>query len=302
MDWTAAHREAMVAAFEVHDQLGIDTFGRVDVFEAIAADGLRLMFRPLRTAAALYLPASLGGQAGAIINAQHPLALQRYSGGHEYGHHVFSHGEQIDRNAEPRGPQQAPSAQEKLAEAFAAWFLMPPEAADAARQRLGLRSVRHPADAYALALRLGTSYTAMCTHLPSLKLVKGHVSARWRDVQLKTIKQALSPTPPPGGWQNDVWTLSPGDAEAELVVRAGDRLLMHLPGWDVEAVPPGAAAERLTPADLLSTGWWSVDLAPNLAAGPTAVRLRNSSDAVTFSLFIERPRLGRYVRRGAMPR
>jgi len=301
MDWSAAHREAMVAAFEAHEQLAIDTFGRVDVFDAMAADGLRLVFRRLDTAAALYLPASLGGQPGVIINAQHPLGLQRYSAGHEYGHHVFGHGEQIDRNAEPGGHRAAGSAQEKLAEAFAAWFLMPPEAAQAVRERLGLAEVQQPSDAYALALRLGTSYTAICTHLPSLKLVKGHIAGQWRELSLKTIKQELSAAPPPGGWQNDVWVMSAADAAAELVVRAGDRLLIDLPAWDIDTIPPGATAELLAPTDLLSIGRWSIDLPADLGPGPTAVRLRNSSEAVTFSLLIERPRMGRYVRRVAAP-
>lgn len=75
MDWSAAHREAMVAAFDAHEQLGLDTFGRVDVFDAMVGDGLRLVFRRLKGSAALYLPAVSGGPAGAIINAQHPLAL-----------------------------------------------------------------------------------------------------------------------------------------------------------------------------------------------------------------------------------
>src|SRR6185312_17096458 len=111
------------------------------------------------------------------------------------------------------------SKEEKLAEAFAAWFLMPPEAAQAARERISLTEVQRPSDAYALALRLGTSYSAICTHLPSLKLVKSHLAGQWREISLRTIKQELSVTPPSGGWHNDVWVLSAADAAAEIVVR-----------------------------------------------------------------------------------
>ena len=74
MDWSAAHREAMVAAFDAHEQLGLDTFGRVDVFDAMVGDGLRLVFRRLEGSAALYLPAGPGGPAGAIVNARSKLA------------------------------------------------------------------------------------------------------------------------------------------------------------------------------------------------------------------------------------
>ncbi|MGI8411625.1 MAG: ImmA/IrrE family metallo-endopeptidase [Solirubrobacteraceae bacterium] len=299
MEWGAAHREAMVAAFDAHEQLGIDTFGWVDVFDAMVGDGLRLVFRRLEGSAALYLPASLGVPAGAIINAQHPLALQRYSAAHEYGHHVFGHGEQIDHNAEPRGTGAALSKEEKLAEAFAAWFLMPPEAAQSARERLGLTEVRQPADAYALALRMGTTYSAVCTHLPSLKFVNGHLAGKWREISLKTIKLELSATPPSGGWHNDLWVLSTADAEEELVVRAGDRLLIDLPGYDIDALPAGASAELLAPADLLASGRWQVDLPATIDGGPTTVALRDPSTRVGFSLMVERPRLGRYLRRVA---
>src|SRR3954469_16943287 len=116
MDWRSAHRDAMVAAFELHEELRIDTFFRVDVFEALAALGLKLLFRPLQTAAALYLPAG-EGSSGVIIKPNHPLALQRYSGGHELGHHIFDHGarrvEQADGTA---GRKDSP--EERLAEAF----------------------------------------------------------------------------------------------------------------------------------------------------------------------------------------
>ncbi len=240
MDWSAAHRQAMIAAFEAHEELAINTFGRIDVFDAMSLAGLRLIFRRLDNSAALYLPGRLGGQAGAIINAQHPLAMQRYSAGHEYGHHVFGHGEPIDRNTEPRGSGAPLSQEEQLAEAFAAWFLMPPEAVEIVRERIGVSDVSRPVDAYALALRLGTSYSAMCTHLPSLKLVKGQIADQWRELTLKAIKQELSAAAPPGGWKNDVWLLSLADAAREVVVRCGDRLLIELPGWDVGMLPDGA--------------------------------------------------------------
>jgi hypothetical protein len=116
-------------------------------------------------------------------------------------------------------------------------------------------------------------------------------------MSLKTIKQELSATAPPGGWHNDAWVLSAADAEDELVVRAGDRLLIDLPGYDIDAVPPGASAELLAPADLLSRSRWQVDLPSGTDAGPTIVALRDASTRVSFALVVERPRLGRYVRR-----
>lgn len=298
MDWAAAHREGMLAAFQAQADLGLDTFERVDVFEAMASDDLRLFFRALSTAAALYVPAPFGGPAGAIVNALHPLAMQRYSAAHEYGHHLLGHGEQIDRESEPRVTRATLPAEEKLAEAFAAWFLMPPEAAESALERIGCARLSSAVDAYALALRLGTSYQATCTHLPSLKLVHGQTAESWRNVSLKAVKQELSPDAPPGGWRHDVWLLTERDAARPLVVRSGDRLLLELPGREVAALPAGATAAPVPATDLLSgPPRWSVDLSPEMGAGPAPLEMCDASSTLRFPLVVERPRIGRYIAR-----
>lgn len=295
MRWVDAHREAMVAAADAHEELELDTFERIDVFDALTRMGLKLMFRPLQGCAALYLPAALGGRPGAIVHAGHPLATQRYSAGHEGGHHVFDHGGQIDRDSEPRLTGRELGPLEKLAEAFAAWFLMPPEAAETAMGRLGLEAIATPADAYALSLRLGTSYEAMCVHLPSLRLVKEPVASEWMKVPLRDVKQELSDEPPPGGWRNDVWAVNAGDASAVLVVRAGDRLLLDCPGATVTESPPGATCSVLAGRTLLEAPRLCVDLSDGVDAGPGAITVVDAGEALTFSLVVERPRLGRFV-------
>jgi hypothetical protein len=163
--WRDAHHEAMIVAAQAHDDLGVDTFSRIDVFAAMASE-LKLIFRPLDGYAALYLPSVHGSRAGALINDQHPLALQRYSGAHELAHHRFDHGAQIDAGVELRLSGQTLPAHEMLAEAFAAWFLMPPERGDVISETLGIERPMRPLDVYAMALRFGTSYSATCVHLP----------------------------------------------------------------------------------------------------------------------------------------
>lgn len=286
MRWAEAHRVAMGEAFEAHEDLGLDTQGRVDVFAAIASADVKLHFRPL-DCAALYLPAAVTGRPGVLVNNQHPLALQRYSAAHELGHHVFGHGEQIDRDSEPRGSGATLPPHEMLAEAFAAWFLMPPEAVDAALRLLGIDRVDTAADAYALSLRLGTSFRATCNRIPEL--------TRWREASVKDIKMAMTFAPPLGGWRNDVWLLTQHDAAAPIVARAGDTLLLDLAGWDIDRVPAGTTAELAAGADLLTPSRWRVDLPPDLTAGPAPLALTQAGSSLAFQLFVERPRTGRYI-------
>jgi Zn-dependent peptidase ImmA (M78 family) len=293
MRWADAHREAMVVAADALDELGLDEFERIDVFEAIASDGLKLMFRKLECAA-LYLPARSDTRPGAIINSNHPLALQRFSAGHEYAHHVFGHGGRIDLTTEPRAKGLPLSSEEKLAEAFAAWFLMPPEAAETALRRLDRTNAVSPQDAYALALRLGTSFRATCIHLRTLKLAA--TTARdWSELELKSIKQELTTNPPPGGWRNDIWVLGEADAEAPLAPRAGDRLQFKLPGARVVAVPEGATAESEGERDLFGSAGIVVDLEPAMKAGQARIDLSVEGAPVAVELVVQRPRVGRFV-------
>jgi Zn-dependent peptidase ImmA (M78 family) len=300
MQWRDAHRAAMMAAADAHEKLSLDTFHRIDVLAAMCTAGLKVIFREL-DCAALYLPASLGDRPGAIINASHPLALQRYSAGHEVGHHFFGHETQVIRDAEPRSGSSRLNAQEMLAEAFAAWFLMPPEGVEQTLRSMGLTAPRSPEDVYALALRLGTSYQATCVHLTSLKLLSSARSTEWSKLPLKTVKQTLSDTPPPGGWRNDVWVLSLEDSALPVVPRRGDRVLFEVPGCEVRSLPAGVSAERVPAADLLSRDRLQVDVPVTMDAGPASILLEHDGVLSEFALAIERPRKGRYLPPRSVP-
>ena len=298
MSWSEAHREAIIAAADAREELQLDSFERIDIFEALVQDGLKVMFRPLQGVAAFYEPPRQTASAGVLINSKHPLALQRYSGAHEYGHHVFKHGRQVDRDGELGAKRGTLTHEERLAEAFAAWFLMPPEAARAALVRLGIERPAGPRDAYALGLRLGVSYKAICTHLPSLKLASASVARGWADLPLKEIKQELTSTPPPAGWHNDVWVLTGADAEAPLTARCGDRLLLNLPARPVSLLPDGLAAHELPAQDLLSRPQLCIDLASDAVPGPRRFELTyDGGGPVQFEVRLEQPLRGRYVSR-----
>ena len=155
---------------------------------------------------------------------------------------------------------------------------------------------RSPADVYGLALRVGTSYQATCVHLPNLKLLHARKSTEWSKLSLKDIKQHLSGHgPPPGGWRNDIWVLSPADKDRTIVVRAGDRLLLDVADADVQMLPPGASSTILRPAELLNASRVEVDLSPDTDAGPANILLEQDGQTIEFALNVERPRNGRYV-------
>jgi Zn-dependent peptidase ImmA (M78 family) len=246
MNWREAHEEAMFVAADAHEDLEIDTSREVDVFTAIESLGLELLFRPLAGAAGLYVGPSPDRPGGVLINSRHRRARQRYTGSHELGHHLMGHAPRLepeDRGARPLSEQLPP--EEKLAEAFAAWFLMPPELVDKTLESLGLRWPGGPADVYALALRLGTSFEATALHLANLKLADPLTARDWATTPLKGVKEAICAGSPPASYRGDVWALEPRRTGTRLGIAAGDRVIVDLAdlSTDLGTVTLSAATE-----------------------------------------------------------
>lgn len=303
MNAREVHLAASVAAAETRERLEIDTRARVDVFEAIVRCGLKLMFQPLGGFAGFYQPPDREAGGGVLVNSLHPLALQRYSAAHELGHHVFEHGRWVTLEAEPLGREDRRSDEERVAEAFAAWFLMAPEAFAAAATQVGAGAgPSEPAEAYAIALRLGVSYRAICTHLVALGRVPAARADRWAKLAPKALKQALSVDPPPGGWRNDVWLLGAADAGSPIVVRSGDRLMVDGPGARALQVPSGLTCGELPARDLLGVPRLCVDIPADRLPGAADLVLERNGEEHHFALVIERPRRGRYLAHPSAPR
>lgn len=265
MNWREAHEEAMFAAADAHEELRLDTTRRIDVFATIEEIGLELLFRPLRGASGLYVPGTHRTDGGVLINSNHRLARQRFTGAHELGHFWLEHEVSLDLQTEffTRADDRHYQPQEMTAEAFAAWFLMPPELVDAVLDELGLSTPSSSDDVYALSLRMGTSYEATAYHLPNLKLASYDNAREWATQPPKRVKAALSMGVEMISYHHDVWSLSERDADAEFRVRAGDRLvvtLAEIPSsgymWSTMALPTGArvVADTMTDALITSRG------------------------------------------------
>ena len=98
---------------------------------------------------------------GILINNGLPPAAQRQTAGHELGHHRFQHGTRVDVDLEaPLDRRTVWTDEEKQAEAFASWFLMPRKAVRTALAHLGLERPKEPEDVYQLSLLLGTPYSS----------------------------------------------------------------------------------------------------------------------------------------------
>lgn len=248
MTWLEAHRLANLAAAQAHGDLGIDRAAPpVDVYRAIGDAGVVLMWRPMPRQFGAYI-AEPGSRPGILINNGLPFAAQRQTAAHELGHHRLRHGTRLDADLDaPAARRGLWTPEEKAAEAFGAWFLMPRKAVMAGLAVLGLDRPRAPEDVYRLSLLLGTPYLATVRHLPNLRLASQPVVAAWARTSPAAIKAALDPATKPESRRADVWLIGTGFAGVNLTVRPGDRLVIPSAGHS-EPVHDCPSWLRLLPA------------------------------------------------------
>lgn len=227
--WAEAHTRAAAAAAELQADLNIDLTRPVDVFDAVGRLGLVLAFAPLGKVSGLYLPRQ--ASPGILLHSGHPRTRQRYTAGHELGHHVFGHAAEIDADLElalRRGDVDRWPDHEKEAEAFGAWFLMPRRLIRHALKELDIPIPRDPLDVYALSLWLGTSYTATARQLAAVRMVDFDQAEVWARVEPRTIKRALAGDMVPDDLHNDVLWRDARHNRQPVDARPGDRLVITL--------------------------------------------------------------------------
>jgi Zn-dependent peptidase ImmA (M78 family) len=244
--WGDAHTRGHVAASELHDDLGTDLSRPVDVFGAVRRVGLVLAFAQLGPVSGMYLPRK--SRSGIVLHEGHPRTRQRYTAGHELGHHVFGHTPPADLDlagALQRDAGRTWTREEKEAEAFGAWFLMPSKVLRAGMKALDIERPTSPLEVYALSLWLGTSYTATARQLANAKLVDTNTADLWAKVPPRDVKAQLAGRHTPDDMQNDVWWLDAAHHGGPLDARPGDRVVLTLEeipasgfSWRIIDLPP----------------------------------------------------------------
>jgi Zn-dependent peptidase ImmA (M78 family)/predicted secreted protein len=226
-----ARREGSLAAQRELARLDVDLMRRVEVFDIIQSQGIWLMFQPLDGLFGLYRRIN-NDVAGIQINSLHPTSLQRFTGAHEYGHHVLGHAASIDAEEQIERPSRGRSLQEIAAQAFAATFLMPLQLVNSVLRGLGLPL--NPGDVtagkvYELSREMGSSYRATVTQLEVLRKITPAAAQRLRRHQLIDVKVELARGRRPQNARADVWVLDEKDSDRALSVLPDDEIHVRLP-------------------------------------------------------------------------
>jgi len=247
VNWDVAHKVAAIAAVQAHRDLAVDRTGYVDVFAALRAAGVVGIARPMPRLFGVYYARTDNGP-GVLLNASLDIVTQRHTAAHELGHHRLDHrtayDQELDRAA--RWGDGSWPDEERTAEAFAAWFLMPPPAITAALARTGTTRPRGPEDAYQVARWLGTSYAGTVNHMQRLRLLGRETAAAWLKIPPAALKSALAGTPVPPG--THVHSVGAGAHRAVLRVDAGDLVVLQLPGARFNTLPDTVVPAEPSPA------------------------------------------------------
>lgn len=263
----------IACAAELHHKLGFreqlrDGSRPMDVFAAIEALRIMLLFRPLDGLLGAYVPTP--NSAGMLVTTKRDHHVQRFTAAHELGHHVLQHRTvslDITVGYVGRGEKTGYDEQELEADSFAAEFMLPKWliVAHARRQGWGVVELRRPEIVYQLSLRLAASYQATCYALGSAGLLTQQEAGALAVRPPKESKQRVMHDVVPRSWHPDVWLLSDRDEGAQLLGSPGDFAVLnleeHLAGgyeWGIERVPSACLDvrkdERAEPVDDLLGG------------------------------------------------
>ncbi|MXY33960.1 MAG: ImmA/IrrE family metallo-endopeptidase, partial [Boseongicola sp. SB0664_bin_43] len=230
----------MKGAMRLLQDLGYDRGAkrvqRVDVFDSIDRQGAALMFQPFDKLLGAFLKQN--GAAGIILNTERPLGMQRFTAAHELGHLTLGHDPHADdERILRRGPiaddrtyrQVAP--EEREADAFASWFLLPSHLITAQMEVQGwdVHRFSSPATIYQASLRFGTSYAGAIYGLEREKVITRGMrhellKAKPKDLKLELLDGHALPNPR----RSDVWLLTERDEGAVIEAGRDDLFLLRL--------------------------------------------------------------------------
>ena len=224
-----AHQQGSQEAQRELRRLKLDLSQRVEIFDVIERSGVWLMFQPLDKLFGFY--ERLGETAGIVVHSGHPSTLQRFTGAHEYGHHVLGHEGSLDHEHDIESAPDELPVQEAAAQAFAADFLMPLQLVNRTLRRRGLP--REPQSvsaeqAYELSLLFGTSYQATVSQLHALHKIDWRQAGELRKQKPIDIKTRIAGGRRPENARADVWRVGEEYDGEQIAVRIEDEIHVQL--------------------------------------------------------------------------
>jgi len=185
---------AQLAADNVRRQLGLGDGPAPDLYELIERTGCLVKVRQFDEWGpdAVYVP---GPVSIIVLNGAKPGPRQRFTLAHEFAHFLFDRATVVldeDVYQEPSDGDRQIAKRERIANAFAAHFLMPKSGIEAELvRRFDKRIPTEVTHAFWLAYHFGVSLQAICYQLESVGLAPAPKTRRWMHTDQHTLAGAL---------------------------------------------------------------------------------------------------------------
>jgi len=185
MDRKDLLRQGMQAATDLRDELDLDPFGPSEPYHAAERLGVKVRFLDTSMEGFYFKQAS----GSILLSSLRPVPRRAFTCAHELGHHVFGHGSTIDQLQEDERPDSG-KPDEVLANAFAAFFLMPSVGLRGAFARRGWNAAAAtPLQVFIVASQFGVGYVTLINHLSytlgDISAVRRTELARWTPQRIR---------------------------------------------------------------------------------------------------------------------
>jgi Zn-dependent peptidase ImmA (M78 family) len=158
-DRRTMQREAAKQALRQRNLLDISPTQPVPIIDMAHRLGLQVWFRDAKSYDGYYNP---GSPPIIVLSSLRPLGRTHFTCAHELGHHIFGHGQRLDEDVYGSKVDD----DERVANTFAAHFLMPRVLVDHALETRSIRADElQPGQVFRLASWLGVGFATLLTHL-----------------------------------------------------------------------------------------------------------------------------------------
>ncbi len=183
-NWKEVSRQCLRGALEIRRRAFATKSEPICIYDVAEQVGVEVIFRPENSLGGMYSKTS----QTILVPAHRPPGRRAFACAHELGHWFFGHGTTLDEISElERYREDTP--EERLADTFASYLLMPPWAVnDAFAKRNWNPSNCTAEQAYTIAGQMGVGYETLVQHLRySMRLV----SPNHAKLLLKTTPKQL---------------------------------------------------------------------------------------------------------------
>lgn len=179
---------ALFAALKERKKIEGDRYKPFCLFDFIEKQDVRLKFADISSLEGIY-----SKEPGPLIllSSLRPHGRQYFNCAHEYGHHVFGHGMEVDELFDSDSNDFDPD--EFLVDTFAGFLLMPKSTVKRAFNIRGLSLNQfQPIEFYKIASNIGVGYKTLIFHLyKSLRMISHSLYRKLSKVRVQKLKKDI---------------------------------------------------------------------------------------------------------------